>query len=57
MYTCLGRMWMCVIVRRYYSDFEQLERLGHGGYGVVFTARNRLDDCEYAVKRIPLKNR
>ena len=42
---------------RYSTDFEQLERLGHGGFGVVFTARNRLDDCVYAIKRIPLNNR
>lgn len=39
---------------RYVSDFDSLRRLGHGGFGVVFEARNKIDDCHYAVKRICL---
>ena len=42
---------------RYLMDFEQNVCLGHGGFGVVFKARNRLDDCEYAIKRIALHDR
>jgi translation initiation factor 2-alpha kinase 3 len=41
---------------RYVSEFEQVMCLGKGGFGVVYEARNRLDDCAYAVKRIPLRN-
>ncbi len=30
---------------------------GTGGFGVVFEARNKVDDCNYAIKRIRLPNR
>lgn len=39
---------------RYRSDFEELRILGRGGYGIVYRARNRLDNQEYAVKKVPL---
>lgn len=42
---------------RFYQDFEPLKCLGKGGFGVVFEARNKLDDCSYAIKRIALKNK
>ncbi|XP_071448115.1 eukaryotic translation initiation factor 2-alpha kinase isoform X2 [Hetaerina americana] len=42
---------------RYLTDFEPMHRLGKGGFGVVFEARNKIDDCNYAIKRIPLPNR
>lgn len=41
-------------VSKYYTDFEHLERLNHGAYGVVFVAKNKFDSCQYAVKRICL---
>ena len=44
-------------VSRYYTDFIQDTCLGKGGFGVVFQARNKLDDCEYAIKRITLNDR
>nr|KAF6377880.1 eukaryotic translation initiation factor 2 alpha kinase 3 [Myotis myotis] len=31
--------------------------MGRGGFGVVFEARNKVDDCNYAIKRIRLPNR
>ena len=43
-------------VSRYLADFEPIQCLGRGGFGVVFEVRNRLDDCHYAVKRIQLPN-
>ncbi|XP_021374591.1 eukaryotic translation initiation factor 2-alpha kinase 3-like [Mizuhopecten yessoensis] len=43
-------------VSRYRQDFEQIQVLGTGGYGVVFEARNKMDTCSYAVKRIELKS-
>lgn len=43
-------------ISRYNQDFEQIRVLGKGGYGVVFEARNRMDTCSYAVKRIELKS-
>lgn len=42
---------------RYLTDFEPVDCLGKGGYGVVFEAKNKIDDCNYAIKRIVLPNR
>lgn len=42
---------------RYLTDFEPVDCLGKGGYGVVFEAKNKIDDCNYAIKRIALPNR
>lgn len=41
---------------RYYSDFEELEFLGKGGFGEVVKVRNKLDNRFYAIKRIKLKS-
>lgn len=60
--------YRCIIIRpeqmlsyefdfRYDQDFEHVQLLGKGGYGIVFEARNKMDECHYAVKRIELKNR
>lgn len=42
---------------RFSTDFETVQCLGKGGFGVVFEAKNKLDDCNYAIKRIVLPNR
>lgn len=39
---------------RFQSDFDMLRCLGKGGFGVVFEVKNKLDDCNYAIKRILL---
>ncbi|KAK2500987.1 hypothetical protein MC885_004918 [Smutsia gigantea] len=44
-------------VSRYLTDFEPVQCMGRGGFGVVFEARNKVDDCNYAIKRIRLPNR
>lgn len=41
-------------VSRYLTDFEPVVCLGKGGFGVVFEAKNKIDDCHYAIKRILL---
>lgn len=41
---------------KFLQDFEPVKLLGHGGFGVVFEARNRLDECPYAIKRIAVAN-
>lgn len=38
-------------------DFEHETCLGSGAFGLVFQAKNKLDDCQYAVKRIRLPNK
>ncbi|XP_008552622.2 eukaryotic translation initiation factor 2-alpha kinase [Microplitis demolitor] len=38
----------------YSAGFETINCLGKGGYGVVFEAKNKIDDCHYAIKRISL---
>lgn len=35
-------------------DFDHLECLGKGGFGVVFKAKKKIDECDYAIKRIYL---
>ncbi|XP_060870563.1 eukaryotic translation initiation factor 2-alpha kinase isoform X1 [Metopolophium dirhodum] len=42
---------------RYLQDFEPIHCLGKGGFGIVFEARNKIDDCHYAIKRIPLPSK
>lgn len=42
---------------RFQSDFDMQRCLGRGGFGVVFEAKNKLDDCSYAIKRIALPNK
>ena len=37
---------------RYAQDFEQEMRLGKGGFGAVYMARNRLENRVYAIKKI-----
>ena len=39
---------------RFADEFECIEQLGKGGFGIVFRARNTVDEQEYAVKRIAL---
>ncbi|GLH14717.1 Eukaryotic translation initiation factor 2-alpha kinase [Gryllus bimaculatus] len=41
---------------RYLLDFEPVRCLGKGGFGVVFEAKNKIDECNYAIKRIALPN-
>lgn len=41
---------------RYLSDFEEVEFLGKGAFGVVVKARNKLDERFYAVKKIKLSS-
>lgn len=39
---------------RFLNDFDMVQCLGKGGFGVVFEVKNKLDDCNYAIKRILL---
>jgi translation initiation factor 2-alpha kinase 4 len=39
---------------RYYSDFQELEFLGKGGFGSVVKAKNIIDGRLYAIKRIKI---
>jgi hypothetical protein len=40
---------------RYKEDFIEEGKLGHGGFGVVYRARNKLDNATYAVKKVYVK--
>lgn len=39
---------------RFQTDFDMVQCLGKGGYGVVFEVKNKLDGCQYAIKRIAM---
>lgn len=41
---------------RYHREFEELYCIAGGGFGIVFKARHRLDDVEYAVKKVYIKS-
>lgn len=40
---------------RYELDFKELEFIAAGGFGVVYKARNILDNNEYAIKKIVIR--
>uniref|UniRef100_A0A8C0UJK9 Eukaryotic translation initiation factor 2-alpha kinase 1 n=1 Tax=Cyanistes caeruleus TaxID=156563 RepID=A0A8C0UJK9_CYACU len=40
---------------RYLNEFEEVARLGRGGYGKVYKVRNKLDGQFYAIKKIEIK--
>ncbi|KAJ4844021.1 eukaryotic translation initiation factor 2-alpha kinase [Turnera subulata] len=42
---------------RYLNDFEELQPLGHGGFGHVVLCKNKIDGRQYAVKKIRLKDK
>lgn len=44
-------------ISRFMTDFELIQCLGKGGFGVVFEVKNQLDDCCYAIKRILLPSK
>ncbi|BFZ58934.1 hypothetical protein PYCC9005_006002 [Savitreella phatthalungensis] len=46
--------WLGLDDSRYRNEWEELAMLGRGGFGAVYRARNKMDDVEYAVKRVHL---
>ena len=54
-------MWFSMIWQfyffRYLTDYEPVQCLGAGGFGVVFESKNKLDEIHYAVKRVRLPSR
>lgn len=39
---------------RYHKDFVEINRIGKGGFASVWRARNKLDDIDYAIKKVNL---
>ncbi|KAL9162457.1 hypothetical protein ABFS82_07G090900 [Erythranthe guttata] len=52
-----GESSSAVLNSRYLNDFEELQPLGHGGFGHVVLCKNKLDGRQYAVKKIRLKEK
>ncbi|CAN7940894.1 unnamed protein product [Ixodes hexagonus] len=40
---------------RYVYDFEEIEEIAQGGFGIVCKAKKRMDGYVYAIKKIPFK--
>lgn len=47
--------WLGYEDTKYYSEFEELGLLGKGGFGAVYHVRNKIDEREYAVKKITMR--
>jgi hypothetical protein len=43
-----------LIGSRYSTDFIELDKIGNGSFGIVYAAKNKLDNTNYAIKKIPL---
>ncbi|XP_055700720.1 eukaryotic translation initiation factor 2-alpha kinase 1-like [Phlebotomus papatasi] len=41
---------------RYTKEFDEISQLGSGNYGKVFLVRNRLDNINYAIKKVSIKS-
>lgn len=41
---------------RYVQDFDEIGILGRGGFGEVYQVRHKIDNCDYAVKKIPIRS-
>ena len=48
---------LTILFFRYLTDYEPVQCLGAGGFGVVFESKNKLDEIHYAVKRVRLPSR
>lgn len=42
---------------RYYREFDEISYIAGGGFGTVYKARHKLDDTNYAIKKIIIKSR
>ena len=40
--------------KRYANDFDEIEEIGKGGFGIVYKAQHKLDGNIYAIKKIKL---
>lgn len=42
----------CTMECRFQKDFEDIEKIGSGGFGQVFKAKHKIDGKTYAIKRV-----
>ncbi|CCG82168.1 Eukaryotic translation initiation factor 2-alpha kinase 2 [Taphrina deformans PYCC 5710] len=47
--------WLGFEESKYKSEFQELGLLGKGGFGAVYHVRHKIDDREYAVKKISMR--
>jgi len=43
------------LTKRYAKEFEELGKIGKGGFSTVYKAKHRLDGRLYAIKKIRIK--
>lgn len=41
---------------RYKNDFVEIEKIGIGGFGIVYKSKHKLDNMMYAIKKIPIND-
>ena len=50
----MSQTLLLLISETSFKDYEPVEFLGSGGFGIVLKCRHKIDNKEYAVKRIQL---
>ena len=48
---------MVAVTNRYATDFQEIKKIGEGGFGKVYLARNIMDGHDYAIKKIKLQSK
>ena len=48
---------LVAVTNRYASDFQEIKKIGEGGFGQVFMARHLIDGNIYAIKKIKLQSK
>jgi translation initiation factor 2-alpha kinase 3 len=51
-----GGQQSSVFTSSFLTDSHPVHCLGKGGFGVIFEAKNKIDDHHYTIKHIPLSN-
>ncbi|VDN03853.1 unnamed protein product [Thelazia callipaeda] len=61
LYQLLSNLSICpakeknyLLPSRYNIEFEEIRKIGGGGFGSVYHVRSKIDNCDYAIKKVPV---